>query len=244
MSYVCRPCNRSFKTANAYNQHIQNSATHRSEDGEWECEICDRYFATEGALHQHCSNAASHPYCVPCRRVFLNENNLNHHMHSKTHMSSSIQCPFCKEDFTTASGVTIHLESGRCSSGLDRAKINDIVRQLDRRNIITRPMLTMPGYDHVKTFATERAWNGYSYQCYLCTRQFSTLGGLNNHIKSPAHEQHIYHCPKRSCGRTFKVLSGLVQHMESESCGVMRFTQVQQQARNGIQNMVGRMISG
>jgi hypothetical protein len=39
------------------------------------------------------------------------------------------------------------------------------------------------------------------------------------------------------------VLSGLVQHVESESCGVMRFAQVQNQARNGIQNMVGRLIT-
>jgi len=102
----------------------------------------------------------------------------------------------------------------------------------------------MPGYDSVETIATERAWNGYGYECYLCARQFPTLRRLNSHIESPVHEQDLYRCPKSSCGRTFKVLSGLVQHVESESCGVMRFMQVQQQARHGIQNMVGRMISG
>jgi len=166
-------------------------------------------------------------------------------MHSRVHMGNSIQCPFCKEGFTTASGVTIHLESGRCTtSGLDRAKINDMVRRLDRNNVITRPLLTMPGYDSVEMIATERAWNGYSYECYLCTREFQTLHALNNHIKSPVHEQAIYRCPKASCGRQYKLLSGLIQHVESESCGVMRFNQVQQQARNGIQNMVGRMITG
>lgn len=165
-------------------------------------------------------------------------------MHSRAHVGSSIECPFCKRDFATASGMTIHLESGTCSSGLNRTKINSIVQQLDRNNVITRPMLTMPGYDNVETIATERAWNGYCYQCYLCPRSFSTLGALNAHMKSPAHEQNVYRCPKASCGSTFKLLSGLVQHVESEACGVMRFSQVQKQAQRGIQNMVGRMISG
>jgi len=159
-------------------------------------------------------------------------------------MGNSIGCPFCKNSFTTASGVTIHLESGTCTSGLNRSKINNMVQHLDRNNIITRPMLTMPGYDRVETIATSRSWNGNFFECYLCNREFTTLKGLNQHIQSPAHEQPLYHCPKVSCARPFKALSGLVQHVESETCGVMRFGQVQKQAKRGIQNMVGRMIMG
>jgi hypothetical protein len=260
----CDPCDRFFSTYNGYDQHIQNSAAHQSQyrSQQFECDACDRCFATEQALHQHCSNATGHPYCASCKRMFMNQNNLNQvgivystplysadlkfqHMHSRVHMGSSMQCPFCKVGFTTASGVIIHLESGRCTaSGLDRAKINDMVRRLDRNNVITKPLLTMPGYDSVEMIATERAWNGYYYECYLCTREFETLQALNSHIKSPVHEQAIYRCPKASCGREYKLLSGLIQHVESETCGVMRFNQVQQQAKNGIQHMVGRMITG
>jgi hypothetical protein len=138
--------------------------------------------------------------------------------------------------------VIIHLESGACTSGLNRKEINAAIQSLDRNNIITRPMLTMPGYDSFETIATDRAWNGRGYQCYLCSKVFNQLNDLNKHLKSPAHEQNLYHCPKQSCGRQYKSLSGLVQHVESESCGVMRFTQVQQHGRNGIENMVGRMI--
>lgn len=58
------------------------------------------------------------------------------------------------------------------------------------------------------------------------------------------HEQNIYRCPKGGCGREFRALSGLVQHVESESCGLMRFAQVQRQARNGVEKMVWRMIKG
>lgn len=101
----------------------------------------------------------------------------------------------------------------------------------------------MPGYTNVENIATERSWNGYGYECYLCHREFGSLTGLNQHLKSPAHEQNLYKCPNRACGREYKLLSGLVQHFESESCGVMKFSVVQQQARAGVNNMFGRMIS-
>lgn len=245
----CNPCDRWFSN-NGYSQHINTSAAHRLpwESYDWDCEFsgCNRSFVTEHARDQHHANAANHPYCEPCDRMFQNENNLRQHQHSKAHVGDfgSIACPFCKQVYTTASGVTIHLESGVCVSGLNRAKINDIVRQLDKRHVITRPMITMPGYDFVEVTATERAWNGSAYECYLCERDFTSLRGLDNHIKSPVHEQAMYRCPKAGCRREFKLLSGLVQHVESESCGLMRFGQVQQQAKKGVQNMVGRMITG
>lgn len=136
----------------------------------------------------------------------------------------------------------IHLESGRCTkSGLDRQKLNTMIQQMDRRNVITKPMLTMANYDPPQ--ATQRTWNGRAYECYFCDKEFSQLHGLNNHLKSPAHEQPLYHCPNPGCHKPYKVLSGLVQHLESESCGAIKFVNVQKQARNGIQNMVGRMIA-
>jgi hypothetical protein len=104
-------------------------------------------------------------------------------------------------------------------------------------------MITLPNHDNMEFFATSAAWNGHGYQCYLCAKTFQTLQGLNSHIKSPAHEQSFYRCTKASCSKNSKLLSGLVQHVESESCGLMRFNVVQQQARVGIANMVGMGLS-
>ncbi|KAL2075249.1 hypothetical protein VTL71DRAFT_192 [Oculimacula yallundae] len=211
--YHCRPCDRWFDGYHGYQMHMDNSAAHRSL--QYECEGCDRDFSSEQSLHQHCSSAAGHAYCIPCKRMFMNQNNL----------------------------MQIHLESGSCTRcDLDRHKINDMVQRMDRNNVITRPMLEMPGYNNVQTIATERSWNGRAYECYLCPREFGTLRGLNAHISSPFHEQSMYRCPGRGCGRNYKLLSGLIQHVESESCGLMRFAQVQQQARNGVQSFVGKMI--
>ncbi len=70
----CFPCDRYFETDHGYDQHIDNSAAHQ--DNDWECEFCDRCFSSEHARHQHYSSAYSHPYCVSCKRTFMNENNL------------------------------------------------------------------------------------------------------------------------------------------------------------------------
>lgn len=93
---------------------------------------------------------------------------------------------------------------------------------MDRNHVITRPMIQMPGFSNIETYATKHAWNGSGFQCYLCNKTFNLLHGLNNYLKSPVHEQSMYRCPKASCGKEFKVLSGLVPHVESECCRVMR----------------------
>ncbi|CZR68985.1 related to zinc finger protein [Phialocephala subalpina] len=231
MPYFCDPCKRWFNDLNGYQMHIQNGPAHRYRSEEFECGECTRTFSSANSLHQHCSSAAGHPYCIPCKRMFMNQNNLNQ-----------------ASGFTTAAGVTspqIHLESGTCpKANIDRHGINRMIQQLDTNHVITKMLLTYPDSSNTTYIATDRSWNGRAYQCYLCSRQFASLPSLNNHMKSPVHEQNLYHCPGRGCGREYKLLSGLVQHVESESCGVMRFATVQQQAKSGIQNMVGRMITG
>lgn len=124
---------------------------------------------------------------------------------------------------------------------MNRQRINAEIRRLDRNHVITTRLIEYPS-SNSNTIASERSWNGYQYECALCARGFNTLSALNQHLNSPAHEQRLYRCPGRGCGREFIVLSGLVQHVESESCGVMRFANVQSAARHGVEHMVGRMI--
>lgn len=167
-------------------------------------------------------------------------------MHSRTHVgSSSIVCPFCSNGYATAAGLIIHLEAGVCKSGLDRHKINEIVHKMDRGHVITRPMIEYGGPPAlVQTIATERSWSNRSrcYLCPLCYREFQALLSLNQHLRSPAHDQPMYNCPQPGCGANFKLLSGLVSHFESERCGAMRFADIQRNAGDGLHRMIGRMI--
>jgi hypothetical protein len=50
---------------------------------------------------------------------------------------------------------------------------------------------------------------------------------LNSHLNSPAHREKVYHCPGRGCGKEFRALAPLFNHLESESCGAVRFETVQ-----------------
>jgi hypothetical protein len=62
------------------------------------------------------------------------------------------------------------------------------------------------------------------------------LQGLNQHVNSSVHKEKAYHCPGRACAKEFTSLAGLFNHLESETCGAVRFDTVQ---RN-----VGGFLSG
>lgn len=102
--------------------------------------------------------------------------------------------------------------------------------------MISKKLLEYPASDNTTYSATERAYNNRLgvYECYICHRTFAKLNSLNQHLGSPVHQQNLYHCPGLSCEREFTTLGGLVNHFESESCGCMRFS--------AVQNRVGQIL--
>lgn len=142
-----------------------------------------------------------------------------------------MSCPFCKANFVTASGVVHHLERGACPQApqLDRETILRMVQRSDPHGLISNKMIEGPGETSVQYQVTSRAYNGTYWECYICHRSFNTSKALSQHLNSPVHQQKVYHCPNRnSCGKEFTTLAGLLGHLESESCGLMRFERVQQ----------------
>jgi hypothetical protein len=100
---------------------------------------------------------------------------------------------------------------------------------------------TVPAQRTITQYAaSEQAWNCSAYEFYLCHRTFRELGALNAHLASPAHDgDDEFMCPK--CRRTYKLVSGLVQHMESEAYGIARFQQIDDQAHS-ITSQFARML--
>jgi hypothetical protein len=142
----------------------------------------------------------------------------------------------CNAGFVSLSALIAHAEAGRCPSGVTRRDIDQLVVRADRDGYITdRRRITGPDgqasypFDNVRrNIATNRAWNGSSFECYLCHRLFRELKDLNLHLGSPAHTgSRIYHCPPGGCQATFTTLSALVRHIEDDKCGVKRFASVQ-----------------
>jgi len=161
------------------------------------------------------------------------------HLNSSIHRRNEISCPFCKRGFTTATGVTHHLETGSCpqARSLNRDTILTEIRRRDPNHLITKKLLTFHETSSTIT-ATSASFNhasGY-YECYLCHKGFRELKSLNNHVNSPAHKEKVYHCPGRACGREFRALAPLFNHLESETCGAVRF--------DAVQRNVGGLLSG
>ena len=176
-----------------------------------------------------------HLYCTDCSRGFQSESNLRHHLNSRVHRPADVRCPGrgCTKAFVSHAALILHFESGTCPSRMTREQLNRLVVRADTNNYITNPSRLLTGpmgrYEPpapAVTWATDRSWNGYAYECFLCNRTFDTLVRLNQHLKSPFHEDKIYRCPKSDCRIEFGTLSGLCQHVEGGSCGVRMFRQV------------------
>ena len=142
-------------------------------------------------------------------------------------------------NYTSASGLTCHLETGSCPRAptLERNTILRMVRERDPHGVITNKQIEWHEEGNVKYSATNRAFNGSHWECYICHKEFDGVNALNAHLNSPAHERKAYHCPnsKGKCGKEFVTLAGLFNHLESEACAFMRFEKVQRQVGDVLQ---------
>lgn len=127
-----------------------------------------------------------------------------------------------------ATGLAHHYETNACEKAphLNRQTVYEVVRSKDPNDAITKHLI---GWVDEVYIATESAFNGQTWECYFCTREFHSRRGLDQHLKSPVHRQSLYHCPKRGCRQDFKTLAAAINHLESESCGYMTFDSVQRQ---------------
>ncbi|KAH8977821.1 hypothetical protein EDB92DRAFT_2056297 [Lactarius akahatsu] len=250
--WYCREHDRVFKSEPGLHSHYRQSTDHHycfeceedfdDEDELWDhlvddhnaCRDCHDLFDSYSELQKH--DHEVHDYCTECARVFQNQHSLQQHLNSKLHRPSTIACPGrkCKKSFISPAALTLHFESGACRSGMTREQLNRLVVRADRNNYITNPARLIGGppggYEPPMTtsaWATELSWNGMEYECFLCHSTFKTIDRLNQHLKSPAHDQKIYRCPKPDCRVEFVALSALCQHVEGGSCGVRMFRQVQ-----------------
>ncbi|KIY51298.1 hypothetical protein FISHEDRAFT_70937 [Fistulina hepatica ATCC 64428] len=171
----------------------------------------------------HCTNIsheAPHNWCFICSRDFSSPRAL-------------------EQKFKTPSAIALHIEAGTCHNHTrhDVTKaVQRMVPTTSANRLIEGPAVAASQTAYI---ATERACNGSEYECYLCHKTFRTLSALNAHLVSPAHDKDEFKCPK--CERKFKLASGLTQHVESEVCGIARFTRVLDEVRastSQFQNML------
>lgn len=249
--FECESCTRKFRSVHSAQQHM-NSLGHWAP--KFPCETCSAKFHTEKAAGQHMQARGHYQYhCKACKKSFPNGNSLqmastltysirvsrffqsNHpkHLNSKIHRGANVPCPFCRTGFTSASGLSHHLETGSCNNApsLNREKLLALVRKRDPHGVITNKQIGWHDetVEQNNTYeANHLSYNGGAWECYICHREFTTLNGLNMHLNSSRHKGKIYHCPnKRGCAKQFVSLAGFFNHLESETCSFMRFDKVQ-----------------
>jgi len=80
-----------------------------------------------------------------------------------------------------------HVESSACprAPNIGRDEIYKIIRAKDPKGVMSKKLLGWKEESNFQYEATEKSWNGWAYECYLCHRTFSTLHGINQHLSSP-----------------------------------------------------------
>ncbi|KAE9970492.1 hypothetical protein EG327_010253 [Venturia inaequalis] len=243
MAYDCETCHRDFATWHGASQHM-NALDHWAPT--FDCQVCSLEFDTQNAANQHmrAKNHLTDRYCRDCDRGFESPNNYRMHRKSRLHRGATVICPFCQVGFASASGVSHHLETGSCPNarGMDRDSIYSELRRRDPNGTFTQNLIGWHEETNVQNIATNRCWNGQAFECYLCNKKFRQLSHLDQHLNSPIHAQKYYHCPKAGCAKEFVSLAAMFNHLESESCGFIRFEQVQQNVNQFLAGG-GRLIS-
>ncbi|TRM66265.1 hypothetical protein BD626DRAFT_398433 [Schizophyllum amplum] len=264
---ICEDCDRDFPTYKGLKEHWVQSPRHaycqycdehfydrddledHYEGVHSYCRKCRRVFINERGLEEHYRQSEAHYYCEPCKRDFKSYSNLQSHLNSSIHRPRDIICPFkgCGQGFISLSALAAHCENGRCPSGVDRRTVDRFIRNADKSNYITDPsrMITNGDADtRIRNIATSATWNGYAYECYLCSRMYSTLRDLNKHLSSPYHASKVYKCPMSSCSYRSTTVSALFSHVEAGNCGVRRFTPIQGYMNDLVDRMGRARITG
>jgi hypothetical protein len=84
--------------------------------------------------------------------------------------------------------------------------------------------------------ATDMAFNGLYWECYISYKEHKGVISLKEHLNSSVHQQRFYHRSglTSKCGKNFATLVGLFNHLESDACGLMRVERVQEHVVNVI----------
>lgn len=152
----CATCDQHFDTVADFDSHNE-AGLHVTE---FMCLECGESFTSVQGLEHHLQDRSSHvkpqpeapkvtavvthgesKWCKQCKRWFNDGHAYEQHVTSLKHKPiAQLTCPIsssCKRRFQSPSALVQHLESGSCSSGMDRHKLNALVRRVDSGQMIT-----------------------------------------------------------------------------------------------------------
>ncbi|KAG8765377.1 hypothetical protein FRC15_007060, partial [Serendipita sp. 397] len=240
LTKYCIHCRRSFKNADELNCHF---TTAHSDAGY--CNVCGKWFSTKSALDSHAispfHNKEELP-CPHCPRLFKTASGVAQHL--EHFLGKQVTDTVLEWDTTgqiTRLPATLHDEKGVVEAIPNPDDDDDsfvhvsgnvtdseegslvVVKKKEERNALARVMWEV---------ATPAAWDDHlmAFLCPVssCDQIYPTLLELNKHLRSQDHRSDtaIFACPE--CDSRFFVVSALIQHLESGSCGLSAFGEVKE----------------
>ncbi|CAG8103787.1 unnamed protein product [Penicillium olsonii] len=221
----CRACEAVFPTEDLRARHETETEHFRYR---FPCFMCPRVFESHEDAAAHMDATGHFQFrCKKCGEHFEKKEALVMHLRSPVHRALVHKCQYCPSVFGTPSAVIHHVESNCCenATGFNVESIYQIMKNLDKEEVFTIPVVQPSGNTNIE-FKMIGKW----FHCTHCPARFKREIGLVAHLQSPVHRPRQYHCfnaPNR-CGKTFLTLASLFNHLESESCGIYNFDDVEE----------------
>ncbi|KAF2719023.1 hypothetical protein K431DRAFT_287054 [Polychaeton citri CBS 116435] len=187
--YICTSCdNRRFSSETALLQHVRTANIHHSQ---W-CERCEWLFVSAAARSAHLANAINHWVCNTCGIDEGDRDSLHDHIEQE-----HFRCCTCHAQFSCRNDVLMHQQTHQAK---DRECYGCYCRFASESGILI----------HLESGScaggVDRGWTD------IWAFEFDPSGPYINNWDS----KYQYSCP--TCGQDFRLLSGLLQHIESPAC--------------------------
>ncbi|KAH8879179.1 hypothetical protein GQ53DRAFT_800349 [Thozetella sp. PMI_491] len=208
----CGPCDRSFPSGDALQQHLRTSRHHV-----YDCTRCQKHFDSHGARDQHVRDSPRHNICDDCPQKpdFDTESELEEHQEEVHHC-----CTDCDQEFGTSEQLAQHDVSKHNMCNVCGNYFDSPSNLASHRLTHAERIVECPGCP--RKFPTNSAM-------ILHLEAGTCESGVNNEwvgqIASQCHRSRCYTsddpefdfmCP--TCETPFSYISGVLQHVESNYC--------------------------
>ncbi|CVK99463.1 uncharacterized protein FMAN_02303 [Fusarium mangiferae] len=208
-AFECDSCSDCFEDEYDRRQHMNlEQQWHRNVP---ECQLCGDRAVTQAEIREH--EIERHFHCAACNRQFMNANNLrmassrvsgeipllqSHLQHSNRSIPSYRTRLMSSRSHGPQQALPLH-QKPRSSQSHHEQRASMVRREDVHRQPNCR---VEPLVQSVRVLSMPQA--------------DMTLISLKKHFESPRHQQSWYHCVKRSCGKEFKTLAALINHLERQ----------------------------
>ncbi|KAI0867207.1 zinc-binding domain-containing protein [Hypoxylon argillaceum] len=188
----CTPCDRSFGSREALQQHLRDSPAHGLE-----CGICNKSFSSEQSLQQHNRDSPSHAFkCNSCSISFGSNDALKQHLRDSPAHNPVFECDICDRSFGSEEARRQHMRDSPSHTSVLKCHICN-------RSFSSEEALQQHTRDSPAHGSTPNMLNIF----------ISSNGALQQHLQDPIVFTPSLECD--TCEKAFISEDALQQHLQN-----------------------------